>query len=160
MAALTTLVCKKVMSSRNITYGRESNIPATAIFAMLNGVWETMWFYGSYDIGKWLGAQLGCSHNASLVLAFSTFLCYSGAIHILFWLQVGLPPHVDPKAPNFLVHGFPALAAMSIAWMAVYEVTGSIVLPVVLHILLNYFAGLTMHLPGPLGPGRWHIPRA
>lgn len=155
VAGLSTYVAHKVMSSRNLTYGREINVPATGIFALLNGVWETMWFYGSYDIGKWLGGLWGLSHNASVALAFTTFFCYSGAIHVLFWLKAGLPPHSDPKAPNFMVHGFPALSGMSIAWMIVYELTGSIVLPIALHILFNYFTSLTMHFPGP---GHRHVP--
>ena len=121
------------------------NICCTLIFGLMNGVIETYIFLGIYDYGKYLS-------YGSMLVGFIFFFCYSGMIHVLFWVPLVLPPSQPKKSSqksNFLTHVLPSLTAMSITWIGLYELTNGscIILPCLLHIYVDTKLGLSINFP-------------
>ena len=149
LSAITTFICHEVMASRYVTYGRPVNYLASGIFAFVNGIFETLMMFSLYDFGKFLGRYWRLDPTGIIVLGCTSFFMYSGLIHAIFWLKAGLPPHSNPQAPPFAFHGLPALMGMSMAWLALFELSGSIIVPCLLHIYVDYGLSLSMHISGP-----------
>ena len=151
IATITTILAQDVMGSRNDTFDRKRNLPAILVFGIMNGILETLLFFASYDYGRDMGGWMGLSTASSAIVGFFTFFIYSFLIHALFWLPIAFPPHGRINAPPFHIHGLPALTALGVAWIGLYELTGGtlIIIPCLLHVYVDIGCGLTMNLPGP-----------
>ncbi|WP_371879088.1 hypothetical protein [Candidatus Chloroploca mongolica] len=80
--------------------GRQLHWGATAIFAIGNGIAETLAFALIYRLGEVIGTWLiglvapSLAALGGLMMGIIFFTIYGGLIHGLFWLRI-LPPHLD-----------------------------------------------------------------
>mmetsp|Transcript_1267 Transcript_1267/g.1815 ORF Transcript_1267/g.1815 Transcript_1267/m.1815 type:complete len:277 (-) Transcript_1267:321-1151(-) len=142
---LLALICTLGVTPRFIArydnYSRNPHLGAATSFAFFNGIFETILFLLSYDIGATAIASklLGFgSKIGSRMLGFFTFFAYSALIHIKFWLPSGLPKHVRADAASFTKQGLPELMLMSISWIWLYVSTGDVISVCILHALFNF----------------------
>ena len=175
IALIVTVNSHKVMSSRGSSFGRPSNVPVSLVFGVMNGIVETMIFIAVYDqgcnLGKWLlsnndegnhydrGVETSntiaataatANYTSSKAVGYFIFCLYSAMAHVLFWLPRALPPHLRTDAPPFHKHGLPPLLLMSATWLLVYEVSnGTLIVPCVLHMYVDYRLATEIGLPGP-----------
>ena len=75
------------------THGRQRSMAASMIFAVFNGIFETMIYLAMYDLGsKWLTDLMIISDTGSSsiivylspILGYLTFSCFAGPIHAFF----------------------------------------------------------------------------
>jgi hypothetical protein len=83
------------------------------------------------------------------IFGFFTFVVYAGLIHVLFWLPLAFPLHIQTDAKPFLIHGLPALIAMSVMWLYLYEMYDDILLVCVLHATIDTWTAVKIALPPP-----------
>lgn len=80
--------------------GRPIRWMPTVIFAIGNGICETLAFALIYRLGATIGGGLtallfpSIASGVALTIGLVFFSIYGGLIHALFWLRV-LPPHLD-----------------------------------------------------------------
>ncbi|NTU77850.1 MAG: hypothetical protein HGA45_00360 [Chloroflexales bacterium] len=80
--------------------GRPIHLGALTIFAIGNGIAETLAFATVYRLGELIGSRLvsifapDFAAIAGFIIGVTFFSIYGGLIHGLFWLRV-LPPHLD-----------------------------------------------------------------
>ncbi len=79
--------------------GRPIHWGPTWVFAIGNGVFETLAFALVYRLGEVIGNSIASAFAPSLyalgfTIGLSLFTIYGGLIHALFWLHI-LPPHLD-----------------------------------------------------------------
>jgi chlorophyllide a hydrolase len=84
--------------------GRPIRWGPTWLFAIGNGICETLAFALVYRLGEVIGNSITNTFAPSLdmlgfTIGLSLFIIYGGLIHALFWLRI-LPPHLDnsPRA--------------------------------------------------------------
>jgi hypothetical protein len=96
----------------------------TVIFALGNGIFETLSFAFVYwlgaTIGSWLVgliASAAVASAAGFVLGLIFFAIYGGLIHGFFWLRL-LPPHFDDSPQSQAIRKFRPLAevALVLGW--------------------------------------------
>lgn len=144
-----TLVIQNYINIRFSSYGRSRDYFGITCFAIGNGLSETMLFLASYDCGRhgFLVRTLGLSPWQASCLGFLAYFCYNGFIHAFFWAKCVFPEHVHPKAPPFHQHGLPALMALSVIWLTLYEKYESIAFVCFLHVLVDFCAAYTIAYP-------------
>jgi len=151
----TTIECQRRFVTRFTNMGRPRRIGATMIFALMNGVLETMYFLCVYDIGRnlitsnrWMGIFLG----------WTLYYIYNAVIHVGFWLKLVFPDHTRTDAPPFHKHGLLLLTILSIGWIGMYEFTHDVAFICCLHVIIDGWASWSMGLQGPFdglgGSGR------
>jgi hypothetical protein len=141
LATAVTVFLQPRLLSRFDSFGRKVDVPAAILFAVTNGLCETMMFLASYDLGRHL--------TGSHTMGFVSFSVYAALIHAQFWLPYGFPQHIKPEAAPFLCHGLPELLILSLAWMHFYTSTGDIVYLCLLHMLSNCFVATKIRLQSP-----------
>lgn len=118
---------------------------ATWLFAIGNGICETLAFALSYRIGEVLGSglfQLFAPQFASLagfIGGVITFSLYGGLIHALFWLKI-LPPHLNDDPTSRVIRRFRPLAEVGLVlgWSLCFWLTRDIWTVVFFHILVDF----------------------
>ena len=175
IGVIVTVYSHQVMRSRGSSFGRPSHVPVALVFGVMNGTIETMIFIALYDQGsnlrKWLlstndedyhydrdaetsntmtPTAAATNYTSRKVVGYVVFCLYCAMVHVLFWLPRALPPHLRTDAPPFHKHGLPPLLLMSAAWLLVYEVSnGTLTVPCVLHMYVDYSLATEIGLPGP-----------
>lgn len=116
----------------------------TLIFAIGNGIFETLAFAFVY----WLGATIGswvvglfapaAASAAGFGLGLVFFMIYGGLIHGLFWLRL-LPPHLDESPRSRSIRKFRPLAevALVLGWSLCLWLYQDIWTIVAFHILVD-----------------------
>lgn len=123
VALATTIIANRIIDRRYGSFGRMTNWWAIMIFALCNGLCETVMFLASYDFGRKFASEMaGLSGSATGLVGFCTFSSYSGFIHARFWLPLVFPPHILPNAPPFHITALPALIACGATWLVLYEI--------------------------------------
>mmetsp|Transcript_45248 Transcript_45248/g.175699 ORF Transcript_45248/g.175699 Transcript_45248/m.175699 type:complete len:213 (+) Transcript_45248:844-1482(+) len=156
VSAAVTLAANVPYSKAVERCGRKPSWPATAIFALSNGIFESFAFLASFDYGVRLMSKMTSNRywlfNAGLMLCTA----YNGFIHALFWVRYGLPPHTKkPNAsvqkargpPKFL-QGFLAMLA---SWLLVYYRYERVTMFIGLHIVADTCLAHLIALPQPTG---------
>jgi hypothetical protein len=157
---LVTLVLQMHLNVRYTPMNRNANLGSSVLFGLANGTSETMLFFGSYIFGKsflfsmWcptsnLYSTTICTQKTADIFGFFTFVVYAGLIHVLFWLPLAFPLHIQTDAKPFLIHGLPALIAMSVMWLYLYEMYDDILLVCVLHATIDTWTVVKIALPPP-----------
>ena len=138
------------------THGRQRSITAAIIFAIINGISETMIYLAMYDLGsKWLSDLIFATGSSisvylSPILGYITFSCFAGPIHAFFWMPHVFPLHFKKGADKtFYKRGLPELQLMSISWLVVYAVTNDITSVCILHMIFNFCGAYSMGLELP-----------
>lgn len=135
--------------------GRPIHWGATAIFAVGNGVAETLAFAAIYRIGEVLGAGLvgliapGFASLAGFMVGVALFVVYGGLIHGLFWLRV-LPPHLDDSPRSRTIRKYRPLAEVGLVlgWSLCFWLTRDLWTVVFFHILVDI--GLMLKVRPPI----------
>jgi hypothetical protein len=87
---------------------RPLNPLATLIFAVGNGICETLAFVAIYRVFAWVGVSLAAlivpdlASAVGFVFGVIGFVIYGGLIHGMFWLRI-LPPHLDDSPRSRVV---------------------------------------------------------
>lgn len=95
--------------------GRPIHLGALVIFAIGNGIAETLAFATVYRLGDLIGSRLvgifvpDFAAIAGFILGVTFFSIYGGLIHGLFWLRV-LPPHLDDNPRSHSIRKFRPVA--------------------------------------------------
>ena len=147
LATVLTVAVQPRLLSRFGSYGRQANILAVLVFAVCNGIFETMLFLASFDLGREY-------FNGRFMAGFMTFSIYSALIHVFFWLPHGFPRHVLVDAPPFLQQGLPELTLMSLSWMYLYVLSKDVLYVCLLHMLVNILVAIRIGLEWPLSTKR------
>lgn len=124
--------------------GRPLHLGSLVMFAIGNGIAETLAFAAVYRAGEILGAGLfglfapGLAAPAGFVVGLIAFIIYGGLIHALFWMPV-LPPHLDnaPRAKKIRRLRPLAEVALVLGWSLVFWLYRDIWTIVGLHILVD-----------------------
>lgn len=135
--------------------GRPFAPVAAAIFALGNGIAETLAFALVYRLGETLGSwavglfapQLAAV--AGLVLGVVLFVIYGGLIHALFWLRV-LPPHLDDDPLSKRIRKLRPIAEIGLVlgWSLCFWLTRDIWIVVLFHVLVD--VGLMLKVRPPI----------
>jgi len=148
-ALLVTLACQPRLIMRFGSFGRHPSWTAVVLFSLLNGIFETVLFLASYDVGKWMTTDKA-SWFTRTASGFIVYMMYAAWIHVAFWLPHAFPRHVLPtEAPPFHTTMLPALILLSIAWIVLYETTHDIAAVCFLHVLTNVVGSWKMSLQPP-----------
>ena len=151
VALVLTLLTHFVMDSRQSNFGRKRSWFAVALFAVCNGICETMLFLAFYDIGyDSAKISLHLKPPAAAASGFITLSMYSALIHAFFWLPQAFPRHILPDAAPFHKSALPALVVMSASWIALYEKFNDVATVCCLHILFDSMAASSICLQNPL----------
>jgi hypothetical protein len=149
-ALILTLFMQSHINMRYHSFGRRSSYLATACFAIGNGMAETMLFLAAYDHGRITTARMmGLSGVQAVAMGFFTFLLYSTFIHASFWDRLVFPPCITPGAPPFLTDTLPAVIAISLMWLMLYEFHGDVSIACLLHVLVDAWVATKIALPSP-----------
>lgn len=95
--------------------GRPIHLGALVIFAIGNGIAETLAFATVYRLGDLIGSRLvgifvpDFAAIAGFIVGVTFFSIYGGLIHGLFWLRV-LPPHLDDNPRSHSIRKFRPVA--------------------------------------------------
>ena len=124
--------------------GRAFHVGATTIFAIGNGIAETLAFALVYRLGEVVGTGLvglfapTWASVAGFVLGVSLFIIYGGLIHALFWLPV-LPPHLDDTPLSRRIRKLRPIAeiALVLGWSLCFWLSRDIWSVVFFHILVD-----------------------
>lgn len=135
--------------------GRPFHASATAIFALGNGIAETLAFALVYRFGELLfGGFVGlfapdAANIAGFLGGVALFIVYGGLIHALFWLRV-LPPHLSDTPRAKAIRRWRPLAeiALVIGWSLCFWLYRDIWTVVLFHILID--VGLMLKVRPPL----------
>ena len=167
--------------SQAVTYGRRAvSWAARGAFALLNGLFETLWMVAAFDAGRalvrlcggrgagqpaWIVGEAALSGApspasggalaAQYVVGWLCFSAFSGAVHALFWDPYVFPPHARADVPHSahirFVIGF---AAMGSAWTLLYACYGDVCAYVAIHVLHNVASDTAVRVQPPWGGAR------
>jgi hypothetical protein len=134
--------------------GRAFHLPATVIFALGNGVFETFAFALVYRLGEVIGQKsVGrfaprAGSIAGFVLGLLLLVAYNGAIHALFWMYI-LPEHFaqSAMADALRVFHIPALAVMLVGWTLCWWLEQDLWTVVLFHVLVDVVLMVQVHPP-------------
>lgn len=135
--------------------GRPIDLRALVLFAIGNGIAETLAFGVVYRLGELLGAWIfglfapGLASLAGFVVGVIGFIIYGGLIHGLFWLRV-LPPHLDdaPRSRRIRKARPIAEVALVLGWSLCFWLARDIWTVVFFHILVDI--GLMLKVRPPI----------
>ncbi len=135
--------------------GRPIHWGATAVFALGNGIAETLAFGVVYRIGETIGAGVvglflpSLASLAGFLLGVVCFVVYGGLIHGFFWLQM-LPPHLDdsPRARKIRKLRPLAEVALVLGWSLCFWLTRDLWTVAFFHILVD--VGLMLKVRPPI----------
>jgi len=135
--------------------GRPIHWGATAVFALGNGIAETLAFGVVYRIGETIGAGVvglflpSLASFAGFLLGVVCFVVYGGLIHGFFWLQM-LPPHLDdsPRARKIRKLRPLAEVALVLGWSLCFWLTRDLWTVAFFHILVD--VGLMLKVRPPI----------
>lgn len=124
--------------------GRPIPWRATVLFALGNGLAETLAFAGIYRLGAALGTVLvgfvapAFASLGGFVVGVGCFIIYGGLIHGLFWLRV-LPPHLSDTPQARQIRKLRPLAEVGLVlgWSLCFWLMGDIWTVVFFHILVD-----------------------
>lgn len=131
-----------------VLVARHDNRPflpmATVIFAIGNGIAETLAFAVVYRIGELLGTSLvglfapGWASMAGLVTGVTLFSAYGGIIHGWFWLKI-LPHHLDdsPRSQALRHHRPKAEVLLVLGWCLCFWLNRDIWTVIFIHTLVD-----------------------
>lgn len=139
--------------------GRPIEWGPLVIFAVGNGVAETLAFAAVYRLGELIGAGLaglvapGAASLAGLVVGMIGFTIYGGAIHGFFWLPV-LPPHLDDEPRSRRIRKWRPVGevALVLGWSLCLWLYRDLWTVIFFHILVD--VGLMLLVRPPLFRGR------
>jgi len=145
---LTTVVQLYVNATRFSCFGRRRDYAGIIFFAICNGTAETMFFLGSYDLGRQvLARKMGLSKAQDIALGFSIYCVYAALIHAFFWLPLVFPRHVRPDAKPFYTHGLPPVVVLSIMWLYIYEWYEDVLAVCLFHGIVDAMAAYAIAFP-------------
>jgi chlorophyllide a hydrolase len=135
--------------------GRPFHTRATAIFAVGNGIAETLAFALVYRLGEVLGSSIvglwapDWAGLAGFGLGVALFIVYGGVIHAFFWLRV-LPPHLDDTPRSRRIRKLRPIAevALVLGWSLCFWLGRDIWTVVFFHILVDI--GLMLKVRPPI----------
>jgi len=150
IALVGTLLCQQELNTRYTKFERKTDYPATTVFAIANGIWESFLFLFTYDLGrKYLAQAFSFSKRAAISAGFTSYIIYASVIHVGFWLPSGFPKHVKDGAPPFQKHGLPLLFVISGIWFYIYEKFNDVALFCILHTIVDAWVALNIGLQSP-----------
>jgi hypothetical protein len=150
VAFLVTIECQRHFNQRFDRYGREPDLAACLVFALANGIFETLCFVGVYDFGRHeLQKVFALSTRWAIVVGWTLYYIYSAVIHVAFWLPLAFPKHTKAAAPPFHKHGLPLLTIISVAWFTIYERYGDLRFVCLLHAIMDGWGAWNIGLQGP-----------
>ncbi len=135
--------------------GRPIHWGATVLFALGNGIAETLAFGVVYRLGEIIGAGLiglfapSIASFAGFLLGVVCFIVYGGLIHSLFWLPL-LPPHLDDSPRSRQIRKLRPIAevALVIGWSLCFWLTRDLWTVVFFHIVVDI--GLMLKVRPPI----------
>lgn len=135
--------------------GRPIHWGATAIFAVGNGIAETLAFAAVYRVGEVIGSSMvglvapNIASLAGFLLGVGLFVIYGGLIHGLFWLRV-LPPHLDDSPRSRRIRKYRPLAEIGLVlgWSLCFWLTRDLWTVVFFHTLVDI--GLMLKVRPPI----------
>ncbi len=135
--------------------GRPIHWGATAIFAIGNGIAETLAFAAVYRVGEVIGSSVvglvapSIASLAGFALGVGLFVIYGGLIHGLFWLRV-LPPHLDDSPRSRRIRAYRPLAEIGLVlgWSLCFWLTRDLWTVVFFHTLVDI--GLMLKVRPPI----------
>lgn len=142
-----TLFARWFLDSRYDNFGRERHVGATLLFALFNGIFETIYFVFVYDCGKWIFHPFG--QWMQYISGFMLYFLFSALVHVFFWEACVFPHHIKKNAKPFLTHGLPYLVLVSVVWFFIYEMCGTLFEICFCHFVIDAWASLTIALPSP-----------
>ena len=124
--------------------GRPFAADATLIFAIGNGICETLAFASVFRLGINIGSTLvglfapTAASVSGFILGLIFFSIYGGLIHGLFWLRV-LPPHLDNAPRSRAIRKIRPLAEVGLVlgWSLCMWLNNDIWTVVILHVLVD-----------------------
>ncbi|MFQ3660790.1 MAG: hypothetical protein SNJ69_00205 [Chloroflexaceae bacterium] len=135
--------------------GRPIHWGATAVFALGNGIAETLAFGVVYRLGETIGAGIvglflpSLASFAGFLLGVVCFVVYGGLIHGFFWLQM-LPPHLDDSPRSRKIRKLRPMAevALVLGWSLCFWLTRDLWTVAFFHILVDI--GLMLKVRPPI----------
>jgi hypothetical protein len=135
--------------------GRPFAAGPAALFALGNGIAETIAFALVYRLGEVVGSWVvglfapELASVAGFVLGVAFFIVYGGLIHAMFWLRV-LPPHLDNEPLSRRIRKLRPLAeiALVLGWSLCFWLTRDIWIVVIFHVLVDI--GLMLKVRPPI----------
>jgi hypothetical protein len=140
-----TFVLSQVLYVLVARHDSRSILPlSTLIFALGNGVIETLSFALVYRLGELIGSGLvalfapAAASVAGYILGLIFFSIYGGLIHGLFWMKV-LPPHFDDSPRSVTIRKLRPIAevALVVGWSLCFWLYRDIWTIVAFHILVD-----------------------
>lgn len=124
--------------------GRPIHWGALGVFAIGNGIAETLAFAVVYRLGELAGVGIvgsfapGSAALAGFIIGVIFFTIYGGLIHGLFWLRL-LPPHLDDSQRARTIRKFRPLAevALVLGWSLCFWLFRDIWTVIFLHTLVD-----------------------
>jgi chlorophyllide a hydrolase len=124
--------------------GRPIRFWPTLLFAVGNGIAETLAFAAVFRVGMWLGAALvglvvpAWAAAAGFAVGVAAFVLYGGLIHALFWLPL-LPPHLDDSPRSLRIRQLRPLAEIGLVlgWSLCFWLFHDIWTVVVVHVFVD-----------------------
>lgn len=134
--------------------GRPIDWRATMIFAVGNGLFETLAFALVFRAGEVLGTSLAAqllpqaAGIAGFALGIIFFIIYGGLIHGLFWLRL-LPPHLKDTPRARAIRKRRPLIEIGIvtAWSLCFWLTRDFWTVVFFHVLVDFFLMIFVRPP-------------
>lgn len=134
--------------------GRRIDWPATIIFALGNGFFETLAFalvfFAGTVLGNGIAAAVLPQFAGPMAFAFGMlfFIIYGGLIHGLFWLRL-LPPHLKDTPRARAIRKRRPLVEIGIvtAWSLCFWVTQDFWTVVFFHVLVDFFLMIFVRPP-------------
>ncbi|NJN15578.1 MAG: hypothetical protein HC822_04420 [Oscillochloris sp.] len=129
--------------------------PATIIFALGNGFFETLAFASVYRIGEIIGHAVvalvapNAASVAGFLLGMFFFTIYGGLIHGLFWLRK-LPPHLNDSPRSKAIRRIRPIfeVALVFGWSLVFWLNRDFWTVTAIHIMVD--VGLMLQVRPPL----------
>ncbi len=124
--------------------GRPLRFTPTALFAVGNGIAETLAFAAVFRLGQLLGAGLiglimpAWADAAGFAVGVAAFVLYGGVIHAAFWLPL-LPPHLDDGPRSLRIRQLRPLAEIGLVlgWSLCFWLFADIWTVVLFHVLVD-----------------------
>jgi chlorophyllide a hydrolase len=135
--------------------GRALHLGATALFALGNGIAETLAFGVVYRVGELFTAWIvglvapSAASFAGFLGGLILFIVYGGLIHARFWLLV-LPPHLDDSPRSKAIRRWRPLAEIGlvVGWSLCFWLTRDIWTVIFFHVLVDI--GLMLKVRPPI----------
>ena len=134
--------------TRFSSFGRRRDYAGIANFAIGNGTAETMFFLGSYDLGRQvLARKMELSRLQDIALGLTVYAIYAALIHVFFWLPFVFPRHLRPDAKPFHTHALPVFFVFSMTWLYIYEYYGDVLSVCLFHGIVDAMVGYAIAFP-------------